>query len=410
MDKYKNKGILVLGGGILQSVTFELCKKLSIKTFLVDGDINCYSKKYADYFLHIDIRDSNLILQKAKKLKEKGLIHGVFTQGTDVEHIVAYLAKELHFNGMNYDAAMNCNSKLRCRKLIFENGIDKTPYYSANSKNELKILLSNISKNFFPCFIKPINNCASRGVKRVLNAKELLDSFDEAVINNYDETAVLIEKEILGNEISVDTIVVNGIVYPCGISDRSFLKKDKYAIQTGSVTPSSLPVNIQSKIYEVMQKAASALNVDNGAFKGDLIIKENDDVGVIEFAGRTSGGFDSQYRKPLSFGINIIKSVIDLSLGLEVDFSDLIPKWSKWSSTFSVVTQAGSISSINGFEECLKIDGVHKGFLTLKVGDTVGEMVDCAKRFNYFICYGESPEELQRIEKEISNTLKISIN
>ena len=120
-------------------------------------------------------------------------------------------------------------------------------------------------------------------------------------------------------------------------------------------------------------------------------------------------GFDSQYRKPLSFGINIIKSALDISLGLNVDFRDIIPIWFKWSSTFSVVTEVGKISKISGFEKCLKIKGVFKGFMTLKEGDYVSEMIDCAQRFNYFICVGSSVEELNIIETKIANTLKITI-
>ena len=409
MTKYSNKGLLVIGGGILQHTTFELCRKLSIKTFLVDGNPNCYSKKYADHFIQIDFRDTSLLLNKAKDLKEKGLVHGVFTQGTDGEHIVAYLAQELNFHGMDYEAAMNCNNKLRCRKLLYENNVDKTPYFSATSKTELNKLLIKVDENFFPCFIKPVNNCASRGVKRVLSKNELMDSFEEVSANNYGEKAVLVEKEITGDEISVDSIVINGIVYPCGISDRKFMEKNKYAIQTGSVTPSSLSPKIQSNVYKIMQEAAKALKIDNGAFKGDLVVKGNDKIGVIEFAGRTSGGFDSQYRKPLSFGINLIKSVLDLSLGIEVDFRDLIPKWTMWSSTFSIITEAGEISEINGFDKCLTIKGVHKGFMTSKVGDTITQMTNCAQRSNYFICVGNSLEELKKIEEEIVDTLTIKM-
>ena len=409
MNRYTNKGVMIIGGGILQHPTFEICRSLNIQTFLVDGDENCYSRNYADHFIHIDIRQVDLLLQKAKYLKESGLIHAVFTQGTDVEHVVAFLAKELNFNGMDYDAAMNCNNKLRCRKLLYENDVDKTPYYFVKSKPELEKLSARMDDNFFPCYIKPVNNSASRGVKRVLNRDELLNSFDYASKNNYEENVVLIEKEIIGNEISVDTIVINGIVYPCGISDRKFLDKNKYAIQVGSITPSSLLPDVQSNVYSVMQKAASALKIDNGAFKGDLVVNENNEIFIIELAGRTSGGFDSQYRKPLSFGINIIKSVLDISLGLNVDFRDIIPIWFKWSSTFSVVTEVGKISQISGFEKCLKIKGVFKGFMTLKEGDYVSEMIDCAQRFNYFICVGSSVEELNIIETKIANTLKITI-
>ena len=80
-----------------------------------------------------------------------------------------------------------------------------------------------------------------------------------------------------------------------------------------------------------------------------------------------------------------------------------------WSSTFSIITEAGEISEINGFDKCLTIKGVHKGFMTSKVGDTITQMTNCAQRSNYFICVGNSLEELKRIEEEIVDTLTIKM-
>ena len=65
--------------------------------------------------------------------------------------------------------------------------------FSANSKLEL----NKINDDFFPCFIKPINNCASRGVIRITNKTDLINSFDEVSSNNYGEKTVLVEKEII---------------------------------------------------------------------------------------------------------------------------------------------------------------------------------------------------------------------
>ena len=166
---------------------------------------------------------------------------------------------------------------------------------------------------------------------------------------------------------------------------------------------------MQSSVYELMQNAANAIGMDNGAFKGDLVIRPDNSVGVIELAGRTSGGFDSQYRKPLSFGINIIKSAIDIALGVELDFRDIVPKWVKYTSTYSVISESGVIESISGFDDCLNIDGVKHGFMTLGVGDVIEEMTDCSKRFNSFICMSKDITGLKAIENNILNTLKIKI-
>jgi len=39
---YKNKGILVIGGGILQMSALKICKKLELTTYLIDGDEKCF--------------------------------------------------------------------------------------------------------------------------------------------------------------------------------------------------------------------------------------------------------------------------------------------------------------------------------------------------------------------------------
>ena len=114
-DNYKGKGLLVIGGVQLQKQTFEICKGLGIITYLVDNDENCYCMAYADNFKQLDIRDTKILINYSEPLKDKSLIHGVFTQGTDVEHIVAYLARELGLAGTSFEAAEICNDKSKFR-------------------------------------------------------------------------------------------------------------------------------------------------------------------------------------------------------------------------------------------------------------------------------------------------------
>jgi hypothetical protein len=138
-------------------------------------------------------------------------------------------------------------------------------------------------------------------------------------------------------------------------------------------------------------------------------VNKKGQIFVIEFAGRTSGGFDSQYRKPLSFGINILKVIIDLSLGNKIDFNDLIPKWIKWSSTYSKITEPGLIKEIKNLNYIKNIDGVKETFLILKEGDVVEKAIDCAKRFNYFISQADTLDDLLEIENKIEEKLILKI-
>jgi biotin carboxylase len=124
-------------------------------------------------------------------------------------------------------------------------------------------------------------------------------------------------------------------------------------VQTGSVTPSRLPEEIQNDMYNLMAQAAKAMGIDKGAFKGDLILCENKPK-IIEITARLSGGYDSQYRKPYSFGINLIKATIDIAIGNKLDFRDIVPRWIKYSKTVSPFPEAGKITKISGLDELKK--------------------------------------------------------
>ena len=36
---------------------------------------------------------------------------------------------------MSLEGAYNCNNKLKCRRILFNSGIDKTPFFGITSKN-----------------------------------------------------------------------------------------------------------------------------------------------------------------------------------------------------------------------------------------------------------------------------------
>ena len=97
-----------------------------------------------------------------------------------------------------------------------------------------------------------------------------------------------------------------------------------------------------------MERAAFALGVDNGAFKGDLIISDGKPR-IIEVTARTSGGFDSQYRKPYSFGIDILKATIDIAAGkdLTAGGGNIILRSN---GTVSATTYTGSGANLTGVE------------------------------------------------------------
>lgn len=404
MRKKTKKGILIIGGGILQIYSLKKASEMGFTTYLTDGSEMCVAKCYADHFYKIDTRNINKQAELAYKLKKEGKIIAVYTQGTDIEYTVAYAAKKASLPGISPQVAFNCNNKLKMREILKKHKISDTPFVSVKSTSEFNQIINKID---FPVYIKPVDNCASRGITRVTNPKQLKTSFEKAIQHSHHVKEVLIEAEMRGTEHSVDTILYKGKMFPAGISDRIFLKKERYAVQAGSRTPSLLQSDTQEKIYETMEKAAHALGVRQGAFKGDIIVEQGNKINIIEITARTSGGFDSQVRKPLSFGVDLIKATIDIACGYKLDPIDLIPKWMKWSSTISLFPKPGRVVSIKGVNKLKKMRGIHEVIILTKNGDIIEPYEHCAHRTNYIISHADTFNQLLDIESKIRSTLVI---
>jgi len=391
----KLPNLLIIGGGELQHQTLVECNKIGLGKILVDGNCNCYCAKSPlfnqDYFIQASTKDKELVLSQTNKWLKKHRdvkIVGVYTQGQDCAVTVAYVAKRLGLPSIGDEVAYKTNNKIAMREAFDKFGVPQPSF------RDLKL----------PLVVKASDNCASRGLTIVKN-KESVDKAILEALKYSSDKKFIIEEFIDGKEYSVDTVVYKGIVYPGGISDRVFLDKNEYAIQDGSITPSFLPVETQQRMYWIMQDCADALGVKWGALKGDLIVNKEGKIYVLEVAARLSGGFDSQFRKPLSYGINLIKVTIDLACGKELDFLDLIPKWSKFSQTFTVFPKPGIIKEIIGEEELRNLPGIKMVSITKRVGDVV-DYKNCADRVIHIVAVGDTYDGLQETVKKAKETIR----
>jgi len=391
----RSKNLLIIGGGVLQHQTLLECNNLGLGKILVDADPGCFCAKSPlfneDYFIQASTKDPKEVLSQVKKWLKKNKkvkIVGVYTQGCDVAVTVSYVAKKLGLPSIGNDVAFKSNNKIAMRKAFEKGGIPQPKFGSVK----------------LPCVVKPSDNCASRGVTIVRDVRDMDKAIVMASVNSSNREYI-VEEFIDGKEYSVDTVVYKGIVYPGGISDRVFLDKNEYAVQDGSITPSFLPESKQNMMYYVMQECADALGVKWGALKGDLIVDKDGHVKVLEVCTRLSGGFDSQYRKPYSYGINLIKATIDLACGKELDFRDLIPKWVKYSQTFTVFPKPGVIKEIRGEEKLRNIPGIKQYFITKHVGELV-EYKTCADRVIHIIACANTYKELQETIQKARKTIQ----
>src|SRR5690606_8056694 len=100
------------------------------------------------------------------------------------------------------------------------------------------------------------------------------------------------------------------------------------------------------EVIRIVNAAIKALGINWGVAKGDVIIDDGN-VKIIEMAARTSGGRFCSLKVPVSTGINMLRPLILMTVGLTPDLKDLEPKFSKGIAERFIFPKPGKIIEIH---------------------------------------------------------------
>jgi biotin carboxylase len=183
----------------------------------------------------------------------------------------------------------------------------------------------------------------------------------------------MVEQYLSGPQVSTESVIVNGVCYTPGFSDRNYEYLERYApffIENGGDLPSHLSPDIQAKVKDVVGRAAAALGITNGTVKGDIVVHKGEPH-VIELAARLSGGFFCTREIPLNTGVDFIGAAIRVALGEHVSADELEPKHSNAVIQRYAFPNPGKVMKVSGADEARKIAGIAEVVVTAKEGDII---------------------------------------
>ncbi len=364
MNNLSNKTVAIIGAGLLQIPVIKAAKSLGLTTVVVDKNPEAPGVKEADLLINsstLDAEMTSILLEKFNKEQRK--IDGVLTVGTDASYTVAVCAKKLGLVGIEPEAALKATDKYLMRMALRQAKVVIPDFELVDTYQKA---VESIERLGIDCVIKPQKNMGARGVRRINNIDDLKDGFEEAV--RYSNTGkVIIEQYIDASELSIDALVYQDKIAITGIADR-IIEYDPYFVETGHIMPSRLGEDLINFAVESFKKGIKALGITVGAAKGDIKIS-NSGCYIGEIAARLSGGFMSAYTYPYSSGIDLMKNIVLISLGLPPD--DLKPAKNWVSIERAIIPAPGIIKEINGIEKAQKIKHVENVFFDGKIGDKV---------------------------------------
>jgi biotin carboxylase len=256
--------------------------------------------------------------------------------------------------------------------------------------------------------LKPVDSRGARGVLRLMANVDLDWAF--RLSHSHSPTGrVMVEQFMPGPQVSTESIVLDGVAYTPGFSDRNYEYLERYAphiIENGGELPSHLPKEIQHAIHSLVQQAALSMGIANGVVKGDIVVSGGKPF-VIELAARLSGGYFCTHEIPLNTGVDFVGQAIRLALGEKPAPADLAPRFQRCVVQRYLFPEPGRVASIAGVEEVSRRPEIAFCEVRIAAGDVVGPINSHPARAGVVIAIGNTREEALTNAVDAINTIKI---
>ena len=384
------KTLLIIGAGVDQTPAYRLAQAMGIHIVGVDMNPQADAFVVADDALIVSTRDIAAVVAAARHYHTtQRPIDGVMTIGAEVSETVAAVAEAIDLPGVSPRVAFLTTNKV-ARAAVFRQHDVRFPHYWVGNRVE------DFADVTYPAVIKPSDNSASRGVRLLGGHEELVAAFAEAK-SLASDGQVMVEEYIPGHQLSVEGVVVTGRLYVTGIADRNYSRNADYyplLIEDGGEMPSVVEEPILARVREEFARATSAIGIQTGPTKADIIISPQGEVYIIEVTSRLSGGGFCSRVVPMTTGVNIVTTTIQLALGLPVDLGTLQPSMNKGMCHRYFFHKPGVITRIEGLDTVGQMPGIVDFVINrpFAVGDYL-EPINYANRLFYVIAIAETRDQ-----------------
>ena len=382
---------------MLQLPAIVKAKVMGLHVAVVDFNPQAIGIPYADKYYNASTMDEDAVLTAAEEYQPDGIM----TLATDMPmRGVAKVSDKLHLHSINYATAVKATDKYDMIKAFKEHNVPSPWFFVVDTLEELKEHEIDVT---FPCIIKPTDNAGSHGVAKVYSFQDLLDNYEYAHSCSR-HGKVIVEEYLDGPEVSVEVMVVNGIVNILQITDKITTEAPHF-VEMGHTQPSRLPVATQEAIRNVAVAACTAIGIDKGPAHVEMKVTKRGPV-MIELGARMGGDNITTHLVPLSTGIDMVGSTIKVTLGEE---PDITPTLHCGSAIRYFEVPFGTIKAIENVEEANKIPGVKQITFTKDVGDESTPIHCSNDRIGFVIAQGTTAEDAVAACEEAMKIIDVSI-
>lgn len=311
------KKLLILNGSHSDISLIKAGKSLGYYVITTGNKPEMIGHIYADEYYCEDFSDYKKILKLAKQIN----IDAICACSNDFGAITAsYVAKKLKLGGHDsFEKTLVLHHKNKFKEFAEKNKI-QTP----KAKSYFSIEAAERDKHLFkyPIIVKPVDLTGGKGIRKVNNKEEYMESIKSAWELSRIKT-IVIEEFIERTQHSFSTFLVNQKVISY-FSDNEYSYLNPYLVSTSGAPAKNVHI-VKEKLIQQAEKIAQILKLRDGVFHMQYILKEKEAF-ILEITRRCSGDF---YSYPVEYATEIPWAEWTVKSEIGMDCSEFPKKMQK---------------------------------------------------------------------------------
>ena len=387
---------MLVGAGRHQRRVIQRAHELGLEVVAVDRNADAVGLAEADVGEVVDFSDLGAVVEVGRRHGVEGVLTFAAERAVPV---VAAVAEELGLPGMGAETAHLMTHKVAQRRRLAEAGVPQPRFAAARDLHEAHTALETVG---VPAVLKPADSAGQRGLFRI----EGLDDLDRHLHAALAESAsgeVIVEGFRDGREVNTLFVIRDGVPSLVTLSDRIRPPGVGFGVALTHLYPSTLFGYGLEQAEETAGSSLRALGMPVGIGYPQLIVGANDDVDVVEVAGRIPGGQMVDVALH-GTGVDLIEVTLRQALGEAVPDELVRPHFIQPLAIFFLTAEpgplpTGRVKSFGGLERVLSSPGVVQADLFLVEGETIRPVQRDGDRRGYVIAVGATNlEALERAE------------
>jgi biotin carboxylase len=251
----------------------------------------------------------------------------------------------------------------------------------------------------FPVVVKPLSRSGSEGVEHLPDAA----AFDRAAARRADETPLLVETAVHGQEYSWEALLQNGKVWFENVTWKETTGPPHF-VETCHRPGAPLSPADAEEVRRLGREVVSALGMRTGLVHLEFRLAQHGPT-IMEVAVRTPGDFILD-ALGITYGFDWFEIAVRLAVGLPLPAPPDQRVVAHAASVF-LTARPGTVAAVRGLQSVRADPRVVAAQVDVTVGDVLSGTTSSAARVGWALLRAPDPAELESVLRRVRSTLSV---